>query len=936
MPGHSLYGKQRICYTEVTDFTEFQGIGVDPLYKRYDSVFSVIKNNLPEKYWDFLAQPLYDDELDQISWFVRDWKESPERFCNLSPEDAAKYSLLREETFSEFKKVLAKLKGEDLQILSGALKNADGNDFLFCYDDKVSVVAWGMMPDTKAHTVYGTIIHGFDFQKKHKIRFDAGSNGSFKTKLDGQMTRVDGSILTERDLPSIPIADDGYVFKHWDPDPIGLKVTRDLTFTAKYEKVFVSDTDVEKPTVEKISIRFEPGEHGTITGNTQIFINKGGLIDGNDIPHVNPEEGYRFIGWDKETNGFFESDEVFTALFEAKDIACTFDPGDFGTLSGLSKFNIPAGTAIPTDKIPEIIPKKGYKFIGWNISPINAVLNRDTVFQAQYEKEERIPWYKRLWMLFTGKGCLKWLLWLLLLLLLIFLLSNLLHFCDRDYSEIIPVIGQDDVLPAERIETGDGRVIDDNGPIRDIIGDDGTLPDDNVVAPIVGDDGSMPPIIENPGAPSIISNRLNIYFEDENTDLNGFASEFKRLYPGNDYKIIGVDENVKMLQIQIPESRRDFIRDNLNAQMPNYDFFVVDESIMTLGSNGESQLPEDFGWHLSAINLKKGWEITKGSRNITVAIVDDGFDVGHDILKGRIVDAYNVFTQDNHLGLGEGHGTHVAGLAIGSDQQVDKGVSGVAPKCKFMPVQVFDNGVCTFSSLTSGIMYAIHQGADVVNVSIGPDFNGLGELPKEIQEVIAETQFKNEEKVWRKIIATANSKNVILVLATGNSSILACVPPECRTNNTINVAAVDKNFTVTSFSNYGNGSNISAPGKDIASSFPENSYCMMDGTSMAAPIVTGTVALMKSMNKDIPINEVLSILQQSGKSVSGDISPMVQIDRALIMQRDGCIAPINSGEQIDPSSPEAQQTDYDEIRKMIQEYKDKISELERMLPENNR
>ena len=137
-----------------------------------------------------------------------------------------------------------------------------------------------MMPDTKAHTVYGTIIHGFDFQKKHKIRFDAGSNGSFKTKLDGQMTRVDGSILTERDLPSIPIADNGYVFKHWDPNPIGIKVTRDLTFTAKYEKVFVSDTDVEKPTVEKISIRFEPGEHGTITGNTQIFINKGGLIDG--------------------------------------------------------------------------------------------------------------------------------------------------------------------------------------------------------------------------------------------------------------------------------------------------------------------------------------------------------------------------------------------------------------------------------------------------------------------------------------------------------------------------------------------------------------------------------------------------------------------------------------------------------------------------------
>ncbi len=64
---------------------------------------------------------------------------------------------------------------------------------------------------------------------------------------------------------------------------------------------------------------------------------------------------------------------------------------------------------------------------------------------------------------------------------------------------------------------------------------------------------------------------------------------------------------------------------------------------------------------------------------------------------------------------GQGHGTHVAGLAVGSTEFYSEGAAGVAPNCKIMPVQVFDNGMCTFSSLASGIMYAIHNGANIIN-----------------------------------------------------------------------------------------------------------------------------------------------------------------------------------------------------------------------------
>ena len=357
-------------------------------------------------------------------------------------------------------------------------------------------------------------------------------------------------------------------------------------------------------------------------------------------------------------------------------------------------------------------------------------MNGETTFSAQYENE--LPWYKRLWAWITGKGCLKWLLWLLLLLLLLFLLSWLLRSCE----------GGSPVEPTPVIETNDGRVIDNNGPVKGIVGDDGKLPDNNVVAPIVGDDGKEPPIVSNPGAPDIVANRLNIYFEDANVDLEKFISDLSKIYSENECQVIGFDKNVPMIQILIPENMRDAIREGLNAQLPNYEFFIVDESIFTIVGDISTDTA-NIGWHLDAIDVEEGWEITKGSPNITVAVVDDGIDATHDILKGRIVSPYNVFTQDNRLSVGQGHGTHVAGLAVGSDKMFDKGVSGVAPKCKLMPIQVFDNGMCTFSSVTSGIMYAIHYGANVVNVSIGPNFRGLDILPLPDQDYIAKTQFKN-------------------------------------------------------------------------------------------------------------------------------------------------------------------------------------------------
>lgn len=984
MAEHTLYRKRKLCYTEVTDFTDFQGIGRDPLYKRFDSVYSVIEKNIELQYRDFLAHPIYSDE-DQIIWYVREWNHTPCAYSELSDVDKAKYSAIKEKTIAAYEKVRKNLSGEDKLILTGALKHIDEN-FMFCYDEKVVVVAWGMSPDSHKHVVKGAVIHDLKIQSNHKIRFVVGENGTLSDKLAGVVSRPDGATLSHLDLPTV-MPKKGYAFKGWEPNPLGMKVNGPLSFTALYDEIPIEDdVPTEK---ENVHITFFAGNGGSLSGTTECTIEKGTYLDVMQIPSAVPNNGYSFVGWDIQPDlEAICEDTTFTAIFNRDNVTCQFVAGEHGSIEGPNCFTLPCGSIFNNDNTPAIKANRGYKFIGWDKSPIDYTLNGDTTFTAQYEKG--LPWYKRLWAWFTDKGCLKWLLWLLLLLLLLFLLSWLLRSCE----------GSRPVEPIPVIETNDGRVIDNNGPVRGIVGDDGKLPDNNVVAPIVGDDGREPPIVSNPGAPDIVANRLNIYFEDANVDLEQFISDLSKIYPKNECQVIGFDKNVPMIQILIPENMRDAIREGLNAQLPNYEFFIVDESIFTIVGDISTDTA-NIGWHLDAIDVEEGWEITKGSPNITVAVVDDGIDPTHEILKGRIVNPYNVFTQNNMLSNGAGHGTHVAGLAVGSDKNFKEGVSGVAPKCKLMPIQVFDNELCTFSSVTSGIMYAIHNGATIVNVSIGPNFRGLDVLPISDQNYIARTQFKNEEKVWKRIVNVANEHGVIIVFAAGNDNILANIPPENRTNMTINVAAVDRRIKGTDFTNYGIGSNISAPGKGIASSVPINDYAIFDGTSMAAPIVSGTVALIKSLNKDLSVTEILHILQATGEFVSEYIPPMIQVDDALIAVNSGVIPempkssddrdigedsfelvddgtkPINSEypskdipiddnvmigdpdsdtnksssqnnkyprKDLDSISPPKgakddaksvdDNTDYDAIRRLIESYKKKISELEKLLPEN--
>lgn len=119
---------------------------------------------------------------------------------------------------------------------------------------------------------------------------------------------------------------------------------------------------------------------------------------------------------------------------------------------------------------------------------------------------------------------------------------------------------------------------------------------------------------------------------------------------------------------------------------------------------------------------------------------------------------------------------------------------------------------------------------------------------------------------------------------------MTAILPECRlTNNTINVAACTHEYKSSVFTNYSLGTNVSAPGEGIYSAYPTNSFKMFDGTSMAAPIISGTIALMKTIKPDINVKQCIAVIQKTGKDLDKFIPPMILIDKVLTAVKNGDI-----------------------------------------------
>lgn len=588
-----------------------------------------------------------------------------------------------------------------------------------------------------------------------------------------------------------------------------------------------------------------------------------------------------------------------------------FNAGENGNLNGNLELLKHTDEIITENEVPKIEPKAGYEFTGWDKNPKDYNVTSDSEFTAQYLPITSIPWYKRFWnwlrSLLFDKGWLKWLLWLLLLLLLLLLFGWLFRSCNNGSSNAPipspiadkPWVGGDPRSGDPRSDdprsgdprAGHGGIYNPGEPYTPVptppdYGD--VLPPNQGVLPPLDD----PEIIRDPGMPAIIGNRLNILMENEDKSIMDLAKDFKTKYPDDQYKVVYYDDVIKRMQLEVPREERIKLKSEIPSQFaPEYELFVFDETLFegNYNPNDPAFSDSEKSWYLKAIKAPEAWDITRGSPKLTVAIVDNGFNLRHPELKSKVVMAYNVWLHSKEIFPQKlDHGTHVAGTALAIADN-GKGLCGIASGCAFMPVQVANKqGLMTTTSVLDGILYALYQGADVINVSLGMEFTGT--LPENIQHDLQDNHFKEEERLWNEVMKISNKHNAIIVVAAGNENMLAGINPMNRPKNFIIVSAVDKSnreFHKVGFSNYGDYSTVSAPGVGIYSTVGDNGFQVMDGTSMAAPIVSGTVALMKSLNKDLTSEQIICVLQGTGIAVEGEIGNFIQINKALQKVKSG-------------------------------------------------
>ncbi len=287
-------------------------------------------------------------------------------------------------------------------------------------------------------------------------------------------------------------------------------------------------------------------------------------------------------------------------------------------------------------------------------------------------------------------------------------------------------------------------------------------------------------------------------------------------------------------------------------------------------------------WGLFQIGAQNAWNVGTGSSSIVVAVADNTVQINHTDLSAAIwtntgeipnngIDDDNNGFIDDRNGWDAGgntaandpegninvpsnawnHGTHCAGT-VGASTNNSTGVASIGFGISIMPIK------CTHDQASStavtngydGIYYAAINNADVISCSWGgTGFSTTGQ----------------------NVVNFAASSGSIVVAAAGNSNVNNDATPHYPSSyaNAMSVASTTTGDVKSSFSNYGlNSVDISAPGSNILSTVPTNSYASMSGTSMATPLVSGLLGLMKSVNPNIPNQDLINCLYNTAVNIN--------------------------------------------------------------------
>lgn len=255
--------------------------------------------------------------------------------------------------------------------------------------------------------------------------------------------------------------------------------------------------------------------------------------------------------------------------------------------------------------------------------------------------------------------------------------------------------------------------------------------------------------------------------------------------------------------------------------------FIMNRSV-------KSAVKSSYG--LNMIQAKSMWKSSDRGQGVNIAIIDSGCDIYHESLKDNIVAVRNFTDEDkknpNIVIDRVGHGTHVAGIVASNGN--NNSMVGVAPWANLYILKAIDSsGSGKATWVINAINYAVEKKVDIISMSLG--------TPK-------------DDPKMEKAIKNAINNNILVVCAAGNegdgnADVFEYSYPASYVD-VISVGAVDKKGVPAEFSNSNLVVDLVAPGVDILSTYPNNQFALLSGTSMSAPHVTGSLALIKNWSKE--------------------------------------------------------------------------------------
>ncbi len=314
-------------------------------------------------------------------------------------------------------------------------------------------------------------------------------------------------------------------------------------------------------------------------------------------------------------------------------------------------------------------------------------------------------------------------------------------------------------------------------------------------------------------------------------------------------QVTGAVQSINVFKVKVEpgeelETIADLQRDpNVLYAEPNYIAFAFD----TVPNDSQYGVQ----WGLPKISAPAAWDVTTGSSNVIIAVVDTGTDLDHPDLNcsGKLMTGKNFVSPGQPPDDDHGHGTHVTGIASACTNNAT-GVAGVAWGARLMPIKVLDSsGNGSYDDVAAGISYAADHGADIINLSLG----GIG-----------------NSSALADAIEHARDQGALVVAAAGNCGSGCWVGGQYYYNpafypaaypTTVAVAASNQGDDWPSFSGHRSYVDVAAPGVGIYSTYRNGNYAYQDGTSMSTPFVSGLAALVWSLDSGLPHDQVRSIIQ---------------------------------------------------------------------------